>query len=70
MQPRLELLNPALIHQILYEAFQLLVDPGVKVLSKEARDLLAAVGAQIDETNKVAHIPEKVIRQALETAPS
>lgn len=70
MQPKLELLTPELVHQILDEAFQLLIDPGVKVLSKEARELLAAGGAQIDETNEVAHLSEKVIRQALETAPS
>ena len=69
MQPKLELLTPELVHQILDEAFQLLMDPGVKVLSKEARDLLAANGAQIDENEAVAHIPEGMLRKALETAP-
>jgi trimethylamine--corrinoid protein Co-methyltransferase len=70
MQPRLELLTPELIHQILDEAFELLEDPGVKVLSKAARELLAAGGARIDECEQVAHIPEKLIRQTLESAPS
>ena len=67
MTPKLELLTPKLVQQILDEAFQLLLDPGVKVLLPEARDLLAAAGAQTDETNEVVFIPEKVIRQALDS---
>lgn len=69
MQPKLELLPPESVTQILDEAFQLLMDPGVKVLTKEARALLAANDAKIDESEQVAHIPENVIRKALETAP-
>jgi trimethylamine--corrinoid protein Co-methyltransferase len=69
MQPKLKLLPPELIDQILDEAFQLLRDSGVKVLSQEARELLAANGAQIDESNEVAHLPESLIHKALETAP-
>ena len=55
--------------QIYDEAFQLLVEPGVKVLMPEARELLAADGAQVDDVNEVVHLPEKVIRKALKTAP-
>lgn len=69
MPPKLELLTPALIHKIIDEAFQLLKDPGVKVLSTEARILLGNAGAQIDETNEIAQIPESVIRQALDSLP-
>jgi len=69
MQPKLELLTPELVNQILDEAFQLLKNPGVKVLSKEARKLLASGGAHIDEINETAHIPEMVIRQVLEHTP-
>lgn len=69
MQPKLDLLTPEMVERILDEAFQLLIDPGVKVLSKEARELLAASGAQIDETNEVVQLPEKMIRDALENAP-
>jgi trimethylamine--corrinoid protein Co-methyltransferase len=69
MQPKLELLTPEMEERILDEAFQLLIDPGVKVLSKEARDLLASSGAQIDETNEVVQLSEKMIRDALENAP-
>jgi trimethylamine--corrinoid protein Co-methyltransferase len=69
MQPKLQLLTSELVDQIINEAFQLLIDPGVKILSQEARSLLAQSGARIDESARIAHIPEKVVRQALETAP-
>jgi len=69
MQPKIELLSQELVARILDEAFQLLVSPGVKVQSAEARALLAAAGAQIDAANEVARIPEAVARQALETVP-
>ena len=62
MQPKIELLSQELIDRILDEAFQLLVDPGVKVNSAEARKLLLAAGAQVDEANEVAAIPEAVAR--------
>jgi len=68
MQPKLALLTPELVDQILNEAFQLLMDPGVKVLSQEARELLAANGARIEEDD-VAHLSESMIRKTLETAP-
>lgn len=68
MQPKLELLSPDLIARILDEAFRLLMTPGVKVQDAEARDLLAAAGASVD--GEIVHIPEKVIRRALETVPA
>lgn len=69
MQPKLELLPPELIQKILDEAFQLLMDPGVKVQVFEARQLLAAAGAQVDETTEVVRLPEKVVREAIKTVP-
>jgi len=69
MQPKIELLSQELIDRILDEAFQLLMDPGIKVSSVEARQLLRAAGAQVDETHEVVAIPEAVARQALETVP-
>ncbi len=68
MQPKLELLSPDLVNRILDEAFQLLMDPGIKVLSAEARALLDGAGAEIGPGD-VAHIPESVARRALETVP-
>ncbi len=70
MQPKLQLLSLELVSRILDEAFQLLVRPGIKVQSSEARQLLAQAGAQVDESSQVAHIPERLVRQALETVPS
>jgi trimethylamine--corrinoid protein Co-methyltransferase len=69
MQPQLRILAPELVHQIIDEAFQLLVDPGIKVQLREARALLAGAGAGVEEAREVVHIPEEVARQALETVP-
>lgn len=69
MQPNIELLSPQLVERVLDEAFQLLASPGIKVLSPEARSLLADAGARVDEAREVVSIPEVVARQALATAP-
>jgi trimethylamine--corrinoid protein Co-methyltransferase len=69
MQPKLDLLPQDLVGRILDEAFQLLMSPGVKVQSSEARKLLAEAGVQVNEADEVVHIPEAVARQALETVP-
>jgi trimethylamine--corrinoid protein Co-methyltransferase len=67
MQPKLELLDRALIDRIVGEAFELILSPGVRVQSDEARQLLLEAGASID--GEVARIPEAVARQALSTVP-
>ena len=69
MQPKLELLTQGLIDRILDEAFQLMLKPGIKVQSKEARNLLAEAGAQVDANTDVVRIPEMVARKALDTTP-
>jgi trimethylamine--corrinoid protein Co-methyltransferase len=69
MQPNISLLTDELVKHILDEAFQLLVKPGIKVQSPAAIQLLEAAGASIDRNSEVAHIPEKIVRQALETVP-
>jgi trimethylamine--corrinoid protein Co-methyltransferase len=69
MQPNLFLLSNELVKQILDEAFQLLITPGIKVQSLPARQLLESAGATIDEDVEVAHIPERIVYQALETVP-
>ena len=62
---KLELLPPDLIARILDEAFQLMLKPGIKVQSDEARQLLASAGADVDEAAQVVRIPEKAVRDAL-----
>ena len=69
MQPKISLLTDTLVDRILDEAFQLLIKPGIKVQSPEAMHLLEAAGANVDRENEVAHIPEKIVRKALETVP-
>jgi trimethylamine--corrinoid protein Co-methyltransferase len=69
MQPTIKLLSEELVKQILDEAFQLLEKPGIKVQSKAARKLLEAAGASVDQEAEVAHIPEKLVYQGLETVP-
>jgi trimethylamine---corrinoid protein Co-methyltransferase len=69
MQPQLKLLNPALVNQVLDEAFQLLRETGVKVQLPEARQLLAQIGAEVDETAEVVKLSEKIIRAAVATVP-
>lgn len=67
MRPKFELLNPALVERILDEAFALLKQPGIRVSSQLAGRLLAEAGADVG--NGIAHIPERVVRAALKTAP-
>ncbi len=67
MRPNLALLDVSLINRILQEAFTLLMDPGVKVGTREAAELLSSGGARVE--NGIAHIPEWVARRALQSAP-
>ena len=55
MRPRFELLDRPLLDRILEEAFALLMNPGVKVSTPEAAELLATAGARVEDG--VAHIP-------------
>jgi trimethylamine--corrinoid protein Co-methyltransferase len=69
MQPKLTLLTDELIQRIIDEAYQLMIKPGIKVQNAEARQLLAAAGAQVDEDTMVVKIPAQIVRVALETTP-
>jgi trimethylamine--corrinoid protein Co-methyltransferase len=70
MQPRIFLLDNEMIARVLDEAYQLMLEPGIKVQSAAARRLLAEAGAQVDEAAEVARIPEGLARRALETVPA
>ena len=69
MQPKLSLLDEALIARIVEEAYQLMLKPGIKVQNAEARQLLAEAGAQVDEDTMVVRIPEQIVHKALKTVP-
>ena len=67
MRPTVRLLSEALVEQIVAEAMVLLRDPGVRVHNTEARRLLEEAGAQVDDGQLVARIPEAIVRRALDT---
>jgi trimethylamine--corrinoid protein Co-methyltransferase len=69
MQPKLELLSEELTSRILDEAYQLMMDPGIKVLSLPARTLLAEAGAQIEVNSDIVKIPANVAVAAVKTVP-
>jgi trimethylamine--corrinoid protein Co-methyltransferase len=70
MRPKLELLSDELVTQIIEEGFALLMNPGIWVLNDEALTLLADAGAEVDMESKIAKIPERIARQAIESRPS
>jgi trimethylamine--corrinoid protein Co-methyltransferase len=67
---QLTLLNPDETERIIAQAWELLLDPGVKVHSQEGLVLLADAGARVDFEHKVARIPQDLVEKALQTAPS
>ena len=70
MRPKLNLLSDELVKQIIEEGFALLMNPGIQVKNDEALSLLVDAGAEVDMENKIAKIPEKIARQALDSSPS
>ena len=70
MRPKLNLLSDELVRQIIEEGFALLMNPGIRVHNDEALSLLAGAGAEVDIENKIAKIPEKIARQALDSRPA
>jgi trimethylamine--corrinoid protein Co-methyltransferase len=66
----LNILETELVQRITDEAFGLLMDPGVRVHNAEGLHLLAGGGADVDFETRIARIPEKLVRESLETAPS
>ena len=70
MRPKLNILGDQMVEQIIAEGFELLMDPGVRVHNEDALGLLGDAGARVDLDSQIAHIPESVVRQALETRPS
>lgn len=69
MQPKITLLSDQLVGQILDESYQLLENPGIKIQSQPAMQLLQQAGARIDRDAEVAHIPEQLVQDALKTVP-
>lgn len=66
---RLTPLEHPTVSQIIAEGMALLEDPGVQVHNAEALRLLAEAGASISFSDQIARIPERMVHQALESAP-
>ncbi|HYW36999.1 MAG TPA: trimethylamine methyltransferase family protein [Terriglobales bacterium] len=66
MRPRIQLLSAELIGRILREAFELLMNPGVRVGSAVI-ELLRSAGVEVNDG--VARIPEPLVQQCLASAP-
>ncbi len=68
-RPRVQFLDPAILPQILDEAFCILENPGVIFQWTPALELLAAHGAEVNFETNTAHIPRALVERALQSAP-
>lgn len=68
-RPRIQILDPQLIPQILDEAFGILENPGVIFQWQPALELLAAFGAVVNFETLNARMPRALAERALSTAP-
>jgi len=69
MRPTFRMLSDELIEQIIAEGFELLMDPGVRVHNRQGLELLADAGAEVDFESQIAYVPQRIVEQALGTAP-
>lgn len=69
-KPKLELLAPALVEQIVDEGLTLLERHGVLVENAEASGLLAEAGAAVDRASGQVRIGRKLVQDCLATTPS
>lgn len=67
---RLELFNDDGIRMIDHATMDVLENYGVKITDPEARDIYRNAGCFVDDKECMVKIPERVVRQALESAPS
>ena len=70
VRPHLQFLSFDTIERCVAEAYELLINPGVRVHSDRALRLLAEHGAEVDLEAQVGHIPEDIVREAVASAPS
>jgi methionine-gamma-lyase len=71
MRPaRFEVLSPAEAQQIDAASMSVLENVGLRVDLKRARDAFREAGAHVDEATRSVRIPEKLVRSAIERAPT
>jgi len=67
LTPSLYLLSPDLVRRVVEEAFDLLMNPGVRVGTSEALELLRAAGVKVEDGT--ARIPRKLAEGCLASVP-
>ena len=65
-----EVLSPAEVQQIDAASMEVLESVGLRVGLKKARDAFGEAGARVDEAARSVRIPEKLVRWAVQQAPS
>jgi trimethylamine---corrinoid protein Co-methyltransferase len=70
MQPKVSFLTQEMVEQILAEGMALLANPGVRIHNPDALLLLEEAGAQVDFEKEIACISEKLVLDALASAPT
>jgi trimethylamine--corrinoid protein Co-methyltransferase len=65
-----EVLSPAEVQQIDAASMEILESVGLRVDLKKARDAFGEAGARVDQTARSVRIPEKLVRWAVQQAPS
>ncbi len=66
--PRFRLLSDAQLDRLHDAAVELLRDPGVRIMTADARELLVSAGAALEGTD-VVKIPSRLVDEALASAP-
>jgi trimethylamine--corrinoid protein Co-methyltransferase len=67
---RLQLLSREQIETIHFASLKILEEVGVMIQSDSALELVADAGADVDESKKIARIPQHLVKEALVKAPS
>jgi trimethylamine--corrinoid protein Co-methyltransferase len=69
-QLKLQIMDEDLQAQIIQEGFEILQDPGVRIHNREALELLAQGGAQVNFDQQITRFSEDLVRNALASAPN
>ncbi len=70
IRPKLEFLSRETVARVIEEAYDLLLEPGVRVHYAEGLRLLAEAGADVNQETCVARIPRTLAEKALATVPT
>jgi trimethylamine---corrinoid protein Co-methyltransferase len=70
LRPKLEFLSPALVDQILGEAYQILEHTGVFFENEEARALFRKAGQDVDDDSQRVRFSRRLVQSALVSTPA